>query len=146
MNELSLQALEKIVALEGRMLQMEQLDLDIRHHFSGGVYCREMRAPKGSLIVGKMHKFEHLNIISQGKIAVATPFGAEIIEAPATIVSAPGVKRVGFVLEDVVWTTIHPNPQDETDLLLLEETFIAKTLADVPALKEGLCPGSLPQS
>jgi hypothetical protein len=145
MNELQKDILGNIYALEEAMLKMQQAEIETINHFADGVYCREMRAPKGSIIVGKMHKFQHINIISKGSIAVATQFGAKIITAPATIISEPGIKRVGLVLEDVVWTTIHPNPTDENDLEKLEELFIAKTIADVPNIKEGICPGLLPQ-
>jgi len=125
---------DKILELEGVMAKMPQLEADHRHHFAPGVYAREQRIPKGTILTGKIHKTEHLNIISAGRIAVVWPGGSKIIEAPHTMVSKPGVKRVGFALEDTVWTTIHVT--EETDLEIIEEQVIAKSFDEIDALLE----------
>jgi hypothetical protein len=114
---------EKIDTLEAQMVKHEPLEIRTRHYFSNGLYAREITIPKGTLLTGKIHKTVHLNIISKGRIAVVTEFGEQIIEAPATIVSQPGTKRVGYALEETVWTTLHGT--DETDLEKLEAQLIA---------------------
>jgi hypothetical protein len=125
----------QILALESAMLQMKsrQIEFDTRHHFAGGVYAREIRIPKGATLVGKIHKFEHINIISQGDISVVTDEGIKRIKAPATIVSPPGVKRVGYAHEDTIWTTIHATQETNPDII--EQQVIAPTFADVPTLE-----------
>lgn len=105
------------------MLQEPQIEIKTTHYFAKGIYAREIFIPKGVLLTGKIHKTEHLNIVSQGKIAVVTEFGQKIIEAPCTLVSEPGTKRAGLALEDTVWTTIHGT--NETDLEKLELELIA---------------------
>ena len=77
------------------------------HTFSEGLYTREMHCPKGVLIIGQIHRFEHLVKLDKSKILIADEFGTRTLEAPATFVSKPGVKRVGYTLEDVVWTDIY---------------------------------------
>ena len=121
-------ALSKLPDEEGVVLEKTV------HHFAPGVYAREMTIYAGTVLTGKIHKTEHLNIISKGKIVVVSPEGRKIIEAPHTMVSKPGIKRVGYALEDTVWTTIHVT--DETDLEKIEDQVIAKTFEGVDALLE----------
>lgn len=115
---------QKVYALEGEMRKMEQIDLPVKHHFSQGVYARELFIPKGTVLTGKIHKYEQLNIMSAGELSVLTEDGIVRVKAPFTIVSPPGTKRVAYAHEDTVWTTIHGS--DETDLDKLEDHFIAQ--------------------
>ena len=48
----------------------------------------------------------------------------ETVEAPFTVVSPAGTKRIARTLTDCVWTTVHGT--DEVDLNIIEKTFIAK--------------------
>jgi hypothetical protein len=115
---------EDIERLEAQMRTMEQLPIEAVHHFADGLYAREITILAGTILTGKVHSTEHLNIVSQGRIAVWTEDGMKIISAPCTLVSRPGTKRVGFALDDTVWTTIHANPQNLTDLEALELALI----------------------
>ncbi len=117
---------EAMMALEDR-LDIEK-DLPLRHFFAPGVYGREITIPKGVLVVGKIHKHSHINIISAGKVRVATEFGDEDFSAPYTFISKPGTKRAVLALEDTIWTTIHVT--DKTDLAEVEEEVIAPTFKD----------------
>lgn len=96
-----------------------------RHWFAPGIYAREMTIPAGTCLTGKIHRGAHLNIISAGRIAVLTEHGIKEIVAPCTLVSDAGIKRVGYALEDTVWTCIHANPDNCTDMELLEARYIA---------------------
>mgnify|MGYP000477540098 CR=1 FL=1 len=131
---------EQIEVLEAQMRLMEQILIEPVHHFADGLYAREILIPAGTILTGKVHSTEHLNIVSQGRIAVWTEDGMKILAAPCTLISRPGTKRVGFALEDTVWTTIHKNPDNLTDLVVLEATLIDNTQ---PALttKESVCLG-----
>jgi len=106
------------------MKEMPQLDAPVKHHFSKGVYAREIFMPEGMLIVGKVHKTRHLNIISQGKCTVITPTRRLEITAPYTFESLEGEQKVVQMHKDTVWTTIHLT--EETDLAKIEEECIAK--------------------
>ncbi|UOF80460.1 putative tail fiber protein [Caudoviricetes sp.] len=112
----------QIVRLENEMRKCEQIHIEPVHHFANGVYAREITIPAGTLLTGKVHKTEHLNIISQGRITVWTEDGMKTVEAPYTIVSRPGTKRVGLAHTDTVWTTIHGT--HERDLGRLEAELI----------------------
>lgn len=99
------------------------------HHFAPHSYGREIFLPADSVIVGKIHKHAHLNVLSQGRVRVFTEGQGELeLIAPYTFVSTPGTKRVVHVLEDAVWTTMHvvsmADPRME-DLPEIERELIA---------------------
>lgn len=113
----------RIENLEKFLMQHEQLDIEVNHHFSNGVYAREMHLPKDALIVGKIHRHQNLNVLSSGEVTVLSIDGLNRVMAPHTFVARPGVKRVIFAHENSVWTTIHGT--NETDVNKIEAEFIA---------------------
>jgi len=125
---------EEVVSFENKMKQSiaevpaNEVEIPTKHYFSKGVYAREIFIPAGTILTGHIHKYENLNIISKGKIEVLVGDRLEIIEAPFTIVSPPGTKRIARALEDTVWTTIHGT--EERNLSLIEDMFICKTEAE----------------
>ena len=99
---------EKIMAVQNGLINMIedgviQSTLDdciVKHYFSPKdekygccTYAREMFIPKDTLIIGKIHRHQHLNIISKGKVIVYTEFGEKHLEGPVTFVSEIGLKR-----------------------------------------------------
>lgn len=116
----------QIVALERHLLDMPALELEPVHHFAKGIYARELRIPAGTVLTGKVHRTEHLNVLSSGDITVWTEDGMKRLQAPATMVSRPGTKRVGYAHTDTVWITIHGT--NETDLDALEAELIDNDL------------------
>jgi len=119
---------EKLDRLEAALFSGQTVDLPVKHHFSRGVYARELFIPKGTVLVGKIHKYSQINIVSRGDISVLTEDGIKRVKAGDTIVSGPGIKRAGFAHEDTVWTTIHGT--HETDLEKLEDELIASSFED----------------
>jgi len=120
---LSVGTRDKVFALEAAMLQYPQLDLKVVHHFSKGVYARELHIPAGVTLVGEIHKFENLNILSAGTMLVTTEEGMKEVSAPFTVVSPPGTKRAAHTITECVWTTIHGT--EEKDINLIKNHFIA---------------------
>jgi hypothetical protein len=114
----------QIERLEAEMLKHNQLPIAPMHYFAVGLYAREITIPAGTLLTGKVHKAEHFNIISQGRIVVWTEDGMREIAAPSLIISRPGTKRVGLALETTVWTTIHANPDNVRDPEALEQSLV----------------------
>ena len=74
--------------------------------------------------MGKIHKFENLNVLAKGDISVLVDNEIKRIQAPFTIVSPGGTKRIAYAHEDCVWLTIHGT--EETDLDVIENYFIAQ--------------------
>jgi hypothetical protein len=127
-----------IMALESKMMEMtdHQVELKVTHHFAPGIYMRELFIPKGVTLTGKIHKTEHLNILSQGDISVYTDQGIKRLTASTVIKSDPGTKRVGYAHEDSVWITVHQNLTEERKTDKIEEMLIAKNFEEV---SEFLC-------
>lgn len=100
----------------------ELIDVPVDHHFAPGVYMRQMNAKAGTLVVSKMHRTEHMNILLTGSLTVATEDGIELLKAPLVIKSMPGTKRIGYFHEDSSWITVHPT--QTTDLDLVEQQVI----------------------
>ena len=124
---------EKVMVVQQELAKLLQLDCPLKHHFAPGQYAREILLPKGSLVIGKIHKHAHINVVSKGRVSVMTEYGRMDIEAPCTFVSQVGTKRAVYAHEDTIWTTVHVT--DETDLLKIEDEIIAKTYDEVPSLE-----------
>lgn len=125
----------KVVDLERAMElefgQQESTDevAPVNHYHCEGNYAREIFIPKGVCMIGKIHKHEHINVLSAGKCYVVTEAGRELLEAPKTFISSPGIKRAVYAIENTVWTTIHPT--NATDMDEIEEEVIAKSYDDL---------------
>lgn len=120
--------------LQSAVCDLPQVDCPLQHVFAPGAYARTIFIPAGTVIVGKIHKHQHLNILSKGDVTVVTEGGGrESFSGPLTMVSPPGTKRAVYALTDTVWTTIHLT--NETDLDKIEEEVIAKTYEDYEQFK-----------
>lgn len=83
-------------------------ELPLTHLHTNGLYARELVLPKGTFAIGEIQKYPHVSVISKGEISMLNEDGGVTrVKAPCTIVSKPGVRKVGFAHEDTVWTTIH---------------------------------------
>lgn len=117
--------IQKVCAFEDLMKLQPQLELKVVNYFSYGVYARELHIPAGTLLTGEIHKLENLNILSKGDISVLTENGVIRIEAPFTIVSPSGTKRIAYAHTDCIWTTIHGT--FEKDINKIKQYFIASS-------------------
>jgi len=79
---------------------------DIHSEFGCAMYGRELSLPAGAIIVGKIHKHPVLNVLLKGRLMVVSENGRKLLEAPATYMSEPGIRRIGYVLEDCVWLNV----------------------------------------
>ena len=100
-------------------------DLYLTNLFAPGVYVRQIDLPEGSVVVGKIHKHAHVNMLMAGVVTVVSEFHTETFAAPRVWISEPGIKRAVYTHEDAMWMTVHPNPEDTTDLDAVEEDVIA---------------------
>lgn len=125
MNEISLRP--KVTQLVQEMAKFPQVDCPVKHHFSPGLYMREIFMPAGSIVIGKVHKTEHFNIIQQGFAYIVHDDGShEELRAPMVFVSKAGVQKVLVIVEDMVWLTTHCT--NETDVAKIEADIIEPLL------------------
>jgi hypothetical protein len=114
---------EKISALVDQMRRLPQTDCPVKHHFSPGLYLREIFMPAGTVVIGRIHKTEHFNILVQGSCAIVhDDFRREVLQAPMVFVSKAGVQKALYILEDMIWMTTHVS--EETDLTKLEVALV----------------------
>ncbi len=144
MSNLAIQHNLMVDALEaGIRADLSPVDIPKVDYFSKGVYAREITIPAGTVLTGKIHKFQNLNIMSKGDMSVLMEDGTvKRVQAPFTIVSPPGTRRAAFAHSETVWTTIHGT--DETDVDKIEAEFIAQTPGDYQLFletKELICHG-----
>lgn len=110
---------EKVVTNPSELLNYPQSEYQLRTFHDNGIYLREFSAKSATLCAGHEHKTSHFNIIAQGSCLVVIGDRIERMVAPYTVVSGPGVSKVLLILEDIVWYTVHANPdncRDEDEL------------------------------
>jgi hypothetical protein len=114
---------EKITFIVQELQEMDQVECPVQHRFAPGVYLREIFMPAGTVVIGKIHKTEHFNIIDKGRCLIVHDDGTrDELCGPMTFVSKAGVQKVLYILEDTLWKTIHVT--EETDLVKLESLLI----------------------
>lgn len=113
---------EQILNLQKEMALMPQAELQTEHYFSGGMYCRKVFRPAGTVIVGKVHLKDHFFLCAQGEIIAWTEKGMKKLYAGDIIESKAGTKRVTFAVSDAIGITFHKT--DKTDLDEIEAELI----------------------
>lgn len=109
---------DRIDAIQARMAEEPQVEIPVKHTFAGGVYAREIFIPKGTVVIGKVHLTEHLNIMPQGDLTFLTVDGPKRLVAPATFASPPGTKKVAYANEDSIWINVHPALSTDPEILI----------------------------
>lgn len=121
---------KRVDTLEASMLKLPQADCPVRHYFAPGMYAREMSIKAGTVVVGAIHKTEHLIVVSKGRLQIVTDDGTVEIEAPHTMTCKPGQKNAVHVLENAVWTNFFPTTEADPEKLveILTESTADKLL------------------
>ncbi|BAP37805.1 hypothetical protein AS4_28650 [Acinetobacter guillouiae] len=146
-NEQMLKYVDCAEAIQRQVGELPQIDLPIFHHFAPNVYMRQMDAPAGVIVVSKMHRTEHMNILLKGSLTVVTENGIEFLQAPLIIKSDAGTKRIGYFHEDSSWVTVHPTELTNVDEIeaqvIVPESEIQEFLKTLPSKEKALCHGEL---
>lgn len=112
-------AIEKATAMDRAEMAVAALPpavVPITNIFTPGIYGRQVFIGAGIAIVTRIHKIEHPFVISAGVVEVEDENGIrEVLRAPYTGITKPGTQRKLVAYEDTIWTTFHPNPDNETD-------------------------------
>jgi hypothetical protein len=103
----SLEDVRRFIAIVEEQLKKEpQIEIPLKHYFAHKVYAREMKLKATTLIVGKVHLYPNLNILSEGEASVFSIDGVQRLNAPATFIGSKGSKRLIYAHTDITWTTI----------------------------------------
>lgn len=103
--------------LERHMLQLPQVECPVEHHFGPGVYMRQVTIPAGTLAAGHCHKYDHLNILLSGAIALLDDAGqVQVLRAPVIFQGKPG-RKVAYVIDTVTWLNLFATAETDVDVL-----------------------------
>lgn len=83
------------------------LESSAKHYFCNGTYVKEMLIPAGTLMVSKVHKTEHLSIMTSGDVTVLCETGHVRYQGHNVIHSMSGIKRIGLFHADTLWMNVH---------------------------------------
>lgn len=101
---------------------MIEIDLGVIHHFSDGLYAKEMMLPAGHFAVTHAHAYDHMSILAFGHARVEIDEMVTDYKAPACINIAAGLHHKVVALTDIVWFCIHAT--QETDVTEIDDVLI----------------------
>jgi len=99
------------------------IDLGIKHHFTNGVYAKEMHLPKDHFAVTHKHAYDHISMLYKGSVIVELEGVPEQYEAPAFIMIKAGQEHKITALDDAIWFCVHET--SETDVEKIDRVAIA---------------------
>lgn len=107
----------------------------LKHTFVDGVYIREMGMKADTFVISKIHNLKHAWFLMKGRLTVLTDEETNEYIAPCYVVAKPGAKRVIYAHEDSTFVTVHPNPDNEENLELIEPNLVSKSFDEYKKLK-----------
>ena len=128
-EQMGIPSKEQIEKLQSEMAKMPQVELETEHYFSGGMYCRKLIRPAGTLIVGKVHLKDHFFMCAKGEIIAWSEKGMKTLKAGDIIESKQGTKRVTYAVTDAIGITFH-----KTDKTVLDDIEAELIEPDATAL------------
>jgi quercetin dioxygenase-like cupin family protein len=112
---------ETVEEVSGRF----DVDLGIVHHFSSGVYAKQMTLPAGTTALSHSHEHDHMSLLAQGEVLVKTDNSeAERFVAPSVVTIKAGVNHAIYAVVDSSWFCIHAT--NDTDPEHIDEVLIKK--------------------
>lgn len=94
------------------MQQMELVPLSdagvtVEHHFSLGVYAKQVNIPAGRTLVQHRHTFDHMSILAEGHARVMLGERVREYWAPAVINIPANKHHAVESVTDCVWYCVH---------------------------------------
>jgi hypothetical protein len=130
--------IEKLARWMAGFPTAEQQEFQVEHTLIEGVYTRKLLIPKGSVLIGKVHLKECVNIVAKGDISVLTESGCGRFQAGHVATSKAGIQKLGFAHEDTVF--INCFRTDETDIQKIENEIACESWGSVGVERmEALC-------
>lgn len=119
----------------------EHVEMPVEHIRIDGVYMRKLFLKKGTILVGKIHKKECMNIVAKGDISVLTETGSMRVQEGFTLVSPAGLQKVGYAHEDTIFINVFRTYAESIDDI--EAEIACENYADLACIKqenqEALC-------
>ncbi len=118
---------DSIYKLDALLIKGEQVDCPIDHQFCQDMYLRERFVPAGTLFTTYTWKEEHPFFGNMGELLIwEEEKGWVHYVCPCRGITKAGTKRIVYAITDVIWTTVHANPENITDVEVLEDRLLYK--------------------
>lgn len=128
----------EVYRLEAEILKHPQVEMPVAHDHCDGVYARSMFIPAGTVATGAVHRGESFFVVRMGVLIAHTPEGPMEFRAGHMTATKPGDKRAVVAVTDVIVTTFHSNPDNETDPQALWDRFTVH--APQPMIEQAAAP------
>ena len=111
-----------IVHNNGNIVEVDEIP--ITHEFADQIYIRKMIMQPQQMVLGAVHKQEHLWFLLKGKVTIQE--SGETLDhiAPCYTISKPGAQRVIYAHEESVFINIHKNPDNIKNIKELEKQIV----------------------
>ncbi len=122
---------------EGNYVVLQAVDpneLEVTHEFADGFYIRGIVFPAGFNLVGLHHPHDTVNVVLSGRMTCIIDGKLMEVVAPCAFTNKPGTK-IGFAKESTYWKTIHPNPDNEQDLAVLDARIHDRSKSHTPDIQ-----------
>lgn len=130
---------ERIDALQAKVEEFIPVDCPVNHVFTPMLYTRHIFMPADTLIISKIHKYQHPYDVMTGIAWVRINDGEwQKIEAPYSGITEAGTRRVLFIEKDCWWKTSHVTdvfPEDDTEEAVEEAVRKIEELIIIPRQK-----------
>lgn len=98
------------------------IDLGIKHHFSDGLYAKEMHLPAGHFALTHKHTYDHVSLLYRGVAKVKVDNVQKEYAAPAFIMIKAGKEHEILAVSEVTWFCVHET--DEVDVEKIDKVVI----------------------
>lgn len=109
------EAASPIDKIEYELSMLPAAELPLTHIFTEGIYVRKIFVPAGTLFTTVHHNTEHPFILISGTINIVSNKGPSNITGPFMGITSKGTRRIVHAITDVIYLTIHANPDNLTD-------------------------------
>ena len=94
--------------LEKGLSSLPQADIPVVSGNIRGMYTREILIKKDTILTGRVHMYDYVDIMLSGDITVVNNLGERIRYNGANVLHGKaGTKRAGYAHEDTRWITVH---------------------------------------
>lgn len=100
------------------------IDFGIKHHFSAGVYVKQMHLKANYCVDTHKHNFDHFGLLGRGSVIVEIDGKQETHTAPSLIIIKADKTHKITALTDIDWFCIHAT--DMTDPQSIDEVLIKR--------------------
>tara|TARA_R110000737_G_scaffold271148_1_gene278247 strand:+ start:81 stop:536 length:456 start_codon:yes stop_codon:yes gene_type:complete len=108
----------------------------LKHHFTDGLYGREIFLKKDTIAIGKLHKKDSFVFIMSGEAKIVTENETKEVKGPCMFISEAGNKKAVHAVTDLVWIDVYHNETNTKDLHTIEDNVIAKNYIEYEEYKQ----------